>query len=176
MESLILRFFPILVLLLARPPVARVTPVHELHLSHTRMVVTGTTVTARVRVFHDDTEAVLRRFANRSTLRVTDRAGEDSVFQRYYNERVHLTANGQPLQARVVASGRDPDTADPVMWWYEVEYRAPQRVVSLALRQHLMFEQFQDQRNILTVIAMPSEERYSLYFSPSDLKAQVLKF
>ena len=171
-----LRFFPFVLVLLARPPRPVGQPVHDIHLSHTRMVVNGSTIAARVRVFHDDTEVVLQRFAGRPDLRVADHASQDSLFERYLNDRVVLAANGQRLRARVVASGRDPDAADPVMWWYDVQYRAAQPVHSLALRQHLMFEQFRDQRNILTVIAMPSEERFSLYFAPTDLKEQILTF
>ena len=170
-----LRCVPILLLLLAGPPRAA-APVHDLHLSHTRMVVDGATITARLRLFHDDTENSLRRFARRPALRISDQAGQDSVFERYYNDRVQLSVNGVRVRARVVASGRDPDAADPVMWWYEVKYRTAQPVRSIALRQHLMFEMFEDQRNILTVIKMPSNERFSLYFAPSDTKEQVLTF
>lgn len=140
------------------------------------MVVDGATVTCRVRVFHDDAQAVLRRFANRPTLRIVDGASQDSLFERYVEAKVSVTSDGTPLRPRVIDSGRDTDATTATMWWYVIEYRAPRSVTSLAIRHQLMFEQFENQRNVMTILKMPREERYSLYFAAGDSREQVVRF
>lgn len=170
---------PVLPLLLALltggPPGARAA-MHDVHLSHSRMVVDGATITVRIRVFHDDTEAALRAFAGRTDLRIVDGESQDSVFQRYYDAKVALKANGERLHARVIQSGRDAEMAESPMWWYLLEYRAPRPVRSIAILQELMFEQFRDQRNILSILKLPGQERHSLYFAVGDSKEMVLDF
>ncbi|MGQ0650384.1 MAG: DUF6702 family protein [Gemmatimonadaceae bacterium] len=169
------RLFLLFVALLgASPPPAAAR--HDVHLSHTRMVVDGTTIICRVRVFHDDMETVLRRFTRVADLRIVDGASQDSAFQRYFASKVVMSSGGERLQPRVIQSGRDPESSDSPMWWYLVQYRASTPVQSVAIKHELMFEQFPDQRNIMTVLKMPREERYSLYFAPGESREQVLKF
>jgi hypothetical protein len=176
MARLLLLPLPLLFLALAGARPLGETGRHDIHLSHTRMVVDGASIVCRVRVFHDDAEAVLRRFANQPGLRITDGSSQDSLFQRYFDSRVTMTAGGERLHGRVLQSGRDAEVTDSPMWWYLIEYRAAKPVQLVAIRHELMFEQFPDQRNIMTVLKMPKEERYSLYFAAGESKEQVLEF
>ena len=165
------RFVPLLFLLgLAG------TPRHEVHLSHTRLVVDGRVVSGRIRLFHDDTEAVLQRFTGRADLRVTASNAQREAFQRYIDSTLVVTAGGTRLRPRVVDAGPDPDVSTAPMWWYALEYRAPSAVKGLAIRHVLMFEQFANQRNILTVLTRPGDRRFSLYFAAGDTTQQVLAF
>lgn len=165
------RFVPLLLLLgLAG------SPRHEIHLSHTRLVVEGTTVVGRIRLFHDDTEAVLQRLTGRADLRVTAANPQLEAFQRYIDSTMTLVAGGTRLRPRVVDAGPDPDVSTAPMWWYALEYRAPRAVQGLAIRHVLMFEQFANQRNILTVLTRPGDRRFSLYFAAGDTVQQVLTF
>lgn len=170
-ESLMPRFVPLLLLLgLAG------TPRHEVHLSHTRLVVEGSVVTGRIRLFHDDTEAVLQRFTGRAELRVNVIDAQREAFQRYIDSTITVTAGGTRLHPRVVDAGPDPDVTTAPMWWYALEYRARSPVKGLAIRHTLMFEQFSNQRNILTVLTWPGDRRFSLYFAAGDAREQVLTF
>lgn len=149
---------------------------HDIHLSHTRMVVDGATVQARIRVFRDDLETVLRRHSTRQELSIRDGSSQDSLFAAYFDATVALTSAGERLRARVIQSGRDPDATDSPMWWYLVELRAASPIHTLAVRYELMFEQFDDQRNIVSILKMPGEARRSLYFAPGERGEQVVKF
>ncbi len=141
---------------------------HDLHLTYSRIVVDGDRVTCRVRLFKDDLQRALKSVAIDSLT--------DSLFTAYFNARVVLTSAGATLKARVTASGRDSDTTDPEMWWFRLEAVAPQPLATLSLRLGLLFELYADQRNLVTVIKMPGEERRSLYFTASDRREQQIRW
>jgi hypothetical protein len=150
--------------------------VHDIHLTHTRMVVDGSTVVSRVRLFHDDLEAALRRYTGKADLTVTRASPQDSVFGAYFSAKVALTSAGARLTGvRVLQSGPDPDPGDFPMWWYLVELRATAPISVLSVRFSLLFEQFPDQRNILSILKTP-DERHSLYFASGDEKEQLVRF
>jgi hypothetical protein len=140
------------------------------------MVVDGGTIVCRVRLFHDDLETALRRYSGKPDLAVTAATPQDSLFGAYFSSRVAIRANGATMSgARILQSGPDPDAADFPMWWYLVEIRATGPVRDLGVRYSLLFEQFPDQRNILTILRTP-DERHSLYFAAGDEKEQVVRF
>ena len=149
---------------------------HDIHLTHTRMVVEHTKITARVRIFRDDLQTVLQRHSGRPSLQVSPATPQDSLFRAYFMSKVVVSAGGRRLQARVIRSGPDLDATDAPMWWYLVELRATRPITSLGLRYELMYDMFDDQRNVLTVVKMPSADRYSLYFAAGDSKEQTLRF
>lgn len=152
------------------------TGVHEVHLSYTRMVVDGASVVCRVRLFKDDIEGALQRHTSSPAFRLASAPAADSIFAAYFNAHVIMTSSGRRLSGRVVQSGIDAGVADEPMWWYVVELPAPATVRELSIRIGLLFERFSDQKNVVTVLKMPKEERYSLYFAADDDKEQVLKF
>ena len=137
----------------------------------------------RVRLFHDDLEKALQAFAQNPALRVVARdistgasSPVDSIFTAYFNAAVPVTANGRRITGRVLDSGRDPEVIEQHMWWFLVELTAPSPVATLSVRVGLLFEQFGDQRNILSLLKLPGDSRYSLYFVRDDAKAQSVKF
>jgi hypothetical protein len=140
------------------------------------MVVDGSTVLARVRVFHDDLEVVLRRHGNRPDLSITDGSSHDSAFAAYFDAKVSLISAGERLHPRVLQSGPDPDASDSPMWWYLIELKAAKPIEQLTVRYELMFEQFGDQRNIIAILKTPGEKRQSLYFAAGETREQVVKF
>jgi hypothetical protein len=156
-------------------PAAHGGPGHDIHLTHTRVVVDGASVQCRIRLFQDDLQLALQRYANRPDLRVTETTPHDSIFGAYFGAKTVLRADGVVLRGRVVRSGRDADAVEFPMWWYIVELRAESPVRTLGVRYDLLFEQFRDQRNILTVVKEP-DERHSLYFAESQRDEQIVKF
>ncbi len=154
---------------------ARPAVVHDVHLSYSRVVVDGSSILWRVRLFRDDLERALRAQGRNPAL-TAESPTADSVFAAYFNAQVPVSANGRRLIGRVVQSGRDPDVTDEEMWWYLVELTAPAPVASFSTRVGLLFEQFNDQRNVLTLLKMPGESRHSMYFVRDDAREQSLRF
>lgn len=152
-------------LLLAPPPPA---PPHNLHLTHTRMVIEGTAVVARVRMFRDDLEKSLKR-------KITDDDASRAAVAAYMAQRFMVSADGAALTGEVLDSGGDMDGDQPV-WWVLVQWKAAKPVKSVGVRVHLMFESFNDQQNTVLVAKQPGDKRRGLYFQTGDLKEQVLKF
>jgi hypothetical protein len=148
---------------------------HDVHLSYSRVVVDGSSILWRVRLFRDDLERALRAQSRGTTL-TAEAPGADSTFAAYFNARVPVSANGRRLTGRVLQSGRDPDVTDEEMWWYLVELTAPAPVATFSTRVGLLFEHFDDQRNVLTLLKMPGEARHSMYFVRDDTREQLLKF
>lgn len=149
---------------------------HDIHLTYTRMVVDGASVICRVRLFKDDLDRALQDFAKQPALHVGVTPGTDSIFAAYFNARAALSADGEELRGKVVQSGLDADAADEQMWWYVIELPAKKPVRSLTVRITLLFELFRDQKNVVTLLKMPGEQRHSLFFAGEDAKAQRLDF
>jgi hypothetical protein len=141
---------------------------HDLHLSHTRMVIEGNTVVARTRMFRDDLEKALRR-------RIANDAGSREAVRAYVAKNFVLTMNGKPLVGEVLDSGGELD-ADQQVWWVIVQWKTPAPAKTLGVRVHLLFDVYRDQQNTVLVARNPGDERRGLYFQAGDLAEQVLKF
>ena len=148
-------------LLLSAPP-------HDLHVAHTRMVVEGAVVVARVRMFRDDLQKALKR-------PVVDDTASRAAVAAYVVQHFVVTAGGARLTAEVLDGGGDTDGDQPV-WWVLVQWKAPQPVKVLGLKVHLLFDTFTDQQNIVQVSRQPGDERRGLYFQAGDRSEQVLRF
>lgn len=155
----------------SRPPAA-----HDLHLTHTRMVVEDRTIACRIRLFKDDLETALRQYAKRPDLALTDEDRADSLFQAYWVRNMKLEANGLAVALRVTSSGAETDPAAQEVIWYVLEGAAPARVGRLTLLNGLMFELFRDQQNIMQLLRLPGETRRTLYFAATDPREQRLEF
>ncbi|MBM3907508.1 MAG: hypothetical protein FJ363_05420 [Gemmatimonadetes bacterium] len=141
---------------------------HDLHLSHTRMVIEGNTIVARTRMFRDDLEKALGQ-------PIGDTPASRETVRAYLTRHFVLTVGGKPLAAELLDSGGEMDGDQPV-WWVLVQWKAPAPVRTLGVRVHLMFETFRDQQNTVLVARNPGDERRGLYFQAGDLAEQVLKF
>ena len=158
------------------PLSSRPTPaLHDIHLTYSRVLIDGGSIFWRVRLFRDDLEKALRTHARAPELTTTT-PGADSIFAAYFNGEVPVDVNGTRITAKVVESGRDADATDQDMWWYLLELSAVPPVRTLTVRVGLLFQHFADQRNIVTVLKSPSEERRSMYFVRDDPKGQTLEF
>ena len=85
-----------------------------------------------------------------------------------------MSSDGRRLSGRVVQSGRDPDVTDQEMWWFQIEASAARPITTLTLRIALFFELYKDQKNLVTLLKMPGEERRSLLFAGGDTAEQVI--
>ncbi len=154
-------------------PSSASSALHDVHVSHMRFVVEGTTVAAQVRLFHDDLQDAVRAHARAPQLVLSSPAG-DSAFARYFAQGVGVTADGVRLVPRLLQARDERDAGGIPMRVYTVELTAARPVRTLALRDALLFEHFRDQQNLAVVVRMPSERRTSLFFAAGDTKAQVV--
>jgi hypothetical protein len=142
---------------LAAPPIVLFSR-HDVHVSNGRMAVEGTTALAQVRMFKDDLAQALSNLAGRDiTLAATPEVA--ALATRYINRRLIVNAGGRVLVGRIVGSSEEAD-----MWAYQIEYQAPTPIRSLILTNTLLFDLFDDQRNLFRVMFFPSERTESFYF------------
>lgn len=149
---------------------------HDQHVSHTRLVVEGTTVAARMRLFRDDIEKGMARFHHLEAFDAAKDPRRDSLFAAYVNARFLLEADGARLSATVEGSGVETDEQRQPIVWLLLDFAGAKPVKRLALRNLILQDQFTDQQNIVQVLHLPDEARQTLYFAPGDAKAQELSF
>ena len=65
---------------------------------------------------------------------------------------------------------------EPEMWWYTVRFEAPAPIRQLSLRNGVLFDLFDDQRNMTKVLHVASEKEFAYYFVEDDAKPQTMRF
>jgi Domain of unknown function (DUF6702) len=150
--------------------------VHDVHVSLTRIVLEGRTVACRIRLFRDDLQLTLQRYANQPGLRLTEEARADSLVSAYLGAGLRLVVNGQPVTLRVTGSGAERDQATQEVMWYVLEGDLKAPANTFVLLNRVMFEQFHDQQNIVQLLRLPEGRRQTFYFSASDPREQRLTF
>jgi hypothetical protein len=149
---------------------------HDVHVSHTRLVVEGATVAAHVRLFRDDLEKTLAARAGAPPFDAATAPRRDSLLAAYLGERFLLEADGVRLKGGVEGSGMEIDRDRQDVVWVLLDFPAPKPVGSIRLANLIFHETWADQQNIVQVLHLPDEARQTLYFAPGDRKAQELAF
>ncbi|MCC7000941.1 MAG: hypothetical protein IT357_02205 [Gemmatimonadaceae bacterium] len=144
-------------------------PRHDTHVSHTRLILDGKSVVARVRVFHDDLEKALHRSVARD-------AATQTAFTQYLESHFLVRADGVKLSCRIEEQDADADPSGEKVWWAIVQCDAAKPIRTLGLVHSLFFEVYRDQQNLVTVIKAPEDERRALYFHTGDVKEQTVRF
>lgn len=150
------------------PPDA-VPDLHDTHVSHTRLVLDGRSVVARVRVFHDDLEKALHRPVARDP-------ATQAAFTGYLDSHFLVRADGVRLTCRIEDQDADADPNGEKVWWAIVQCDAARPIRTLGLVHSLFFEVYRDQQNLVTVIKAPEDQRRALYFHTGDVKEQSVTF
>ena len=143
---------------------------HPLHLSTTQLAVDTTTVWLRIRMFKDDLELALGVRAGLDSLSLEPSAVHDSLFAEYFNEGFGLRLNGTEVVGVIESSGEDvaSGVGDLRMWWYQVRFDGTEPIRSIEIRNEILYEQFEDQRNIVRVLHVPTDMQKTLYFAAPD--------
>lgn len=147
---------------------------HDTHVSVTRMVLEGTTLALRVRLFHDDLTRGLVRYSGKPDLKLTEGARADSLFGAYFAQAVKLEVDGRPVALRVTGSGMEQDEAAQQVVWYVLEGRLDRPAARVVLLNGLLFESFRDQQNIVQLLWLPGDNRRTLYFTATDPREQAI--
>jgi len=124
----------------------------------------------RVRMFKLDLEAALASAVGRDSLRLEPTPAHDALFLAYFAERYEVVLNGNRSPPVITASGEDFESGEDEerIWWVQLRYDAEQPIVTVALRARILFEWFEDQRNIVRVLHVPSGKQRTLYFAAPD--------
>jgi hypothetical protein len=143
---------------------------HDVHVTLTRMAVDSTAIVARVRCFKDDLQLGLARFYKQPKLDLG--TNTDSLFSGYLADKMWVEADGVRIRGVVRASGTEVDDQGQPMVWFVIEYPTGSRPRSLGVRNDLLFEVFPSQQNIVNVLSVKDDRRYSFYFVPGSDKLQ----
>jgi hypothetical protein len=143
---------------------------HPLHLSTTQLAVDSTTVWLRIRMFKDDLELALGVRAGLDSLSLEPSASHDSLFAAYFNQAFGLRLNGTEVTGVIESSGEDVESGvgDLRMWWYQVRFDGTEQIRSIEIRNEILYEEFEDQRNIVRVLHVPTDMQRTLYFAAPD--------
>jgi hypothetical protein len=149
---------------------------HDMHLTYSRIEVNGASMVVRVRVFQDDLELALRHWSGHPEVVVRSSPAVDSLFADYWNATTRIKADDATVRGRVLNSGADSSDTEARLWWYEMKVVAPKPMRQLSVYIGLFFEQFRDQRNIVSLVRMPGGERESMYFAAGDKREVKVKW
>lgn len=136
------------------------------------MAVDSAAIVSRIRCFKDDLQLGLIKFHGLRTLDLGTSKDADSLFAGYLAERMWVEADGVRLKGIVQASGVEVDEQGQPMMWFVVEYATSAPPKKLGIRNDLLFEMFPSQQNIVNLLSVAGDRRYSLYFVPGNTKAQ----
>ncbi len=159
----------LLSLVMALAPVgdAGASAAHKLHVTYGAAAVENDVVIVRIRFFLDDLRAALRGHSGRPDLELEDDPATDAAFLTYFNACFGLSVQGKTLTGRIVASGRDELDREPV-WWYAVQFEAPGTVTTFHVRNTLLLELFDDQRNIVKFVHFPDQTQKTYSFGHGE--------
>ena len=67
-------------------------------------------------------------------------------------------------------TGEDVESGagDLRMWWYQVRFDGTEPIRSIDIRNEILYEEFEDQRNIVRVLHVPTDMQHTLYFAAPD--------
>jgi hypothetical protein len=91
----------------------------------------------------------------------------DALFMSYFSEHFRIEVGGNTLVGRIVGSGEDALDREPV-WWYAIQFEALEPVRSFRVRNTLLLELFDDQRNIVKFVHLPDERQKTYSFGHGE--------
>ncbi len=133
---------------------------HPFRLSVADAGLTGPVLHARIRFFWDDLQLAVMEHTGNAGFELAETPEVDSIIERYINDKLVLTAGDAVLPGRVMARGiDDADIIDEVMWWYRIEYPVDESAERIHVSNRLLFNVFEDQRNLLHLKTRRGRER-----------------
>lgn len=156
---------PILTLLAMVAPIR--APAHEFHVTYGRLAVEENVAVGRFRFFREDLELALAAFGRRESFQMEVTPAVDSLFLAYFQQHFRLEVDGRVLEGHIIGSGDDELDREPA-WWYLVRFDADGVIGDFQVRNTLLFDQYEDQKNILNVVRFPEESQLSYHFSAGE--------
>ncbi len=133
---------------------------HPFRLSVADVGVTETRLQARIRFFWDDLQFALMEHTSDMEFRLAETEEVDGVIESYINHMLVLEVGDTVVHGEVTARGvEDAARIDEIMWWYRLEYALPSSAERIRIRNRLLFNMFEDQRNIVNLKTRSGRER-----------------
>lgn len=138
---------------------------HPFRLSVADVAVAGPALDVRIRFFWDDLQFAVMESLPDMEFRLAETKEADMTVQRYINDMLTIEAAGAVVEGKVVERGiQDARNPDEVMWWYRLEYPLEPSVDRVRIRNRVLFNVFEDQRNLIHLKTRRGRER-TYYFS-----------
>ena len=149
----------------APDPAARGPLAHPFRLSVADVGVTASALEVRVRFFWDDLQFAVMESTSDMDFELAQDDEVDETIEQYINDMLVFEAGGTPVQGVLLERGVEAAARiDEVMWWYRLEYRLPASVERIHIRNRLLFNMFEDQRNLVNLKTRSGKER-TYYFT-----------
>lgn len=147
-------------------------PAHDLHVAYADVAVEGEVLAARIRIFKDDLERALGAEFDVDAVQLTPGPQADGLVLRYLRRHLRLEAGGTSLAPEILRSGEDLLDREPI-WWVVVQYRSAGPVDELDVRNTILLELFDDQRNVMKFVRFPDETSRTFYFARGEEERRV---
>jgi hypothetical protein len=145
---------------------------HKLHISSGNAAVEDNLLVVRIRLFKDDLELALAGHTGRAGFALSPGPEVDAAFLTYLGGHFRVTVDGSPLTPTLAGSGEDELDREPV-WWYAVQFEAPTALRTFTVRNTLLTEVFDDQRNIVKFIHFPDQQQKTYSFAIGEEEFEV---
>ncbi len=139
-------------------------PPHPFRLSVADVGVGDATLDVRIRFFWDDLQFAVMEHTSDMAFELAESAQVDATVERYINDMLVVEAGGAVIAGTVLERGiQDARNPDEVMWWYRLEYPLDASVDRVRMRNRVLFNMFEDQRNLVHLKTRRGRER-TYYF------------
>ncbi|HKK94423.1 MAG TPA: DUF6702 family protein [Longimicrobiales bacterium] len=147
-------------------------PVHDLHVAYADIAVAGGVLAGRLRFFKDDLERAVGAYLEVDAVALTPGPEADALVLRYLQDRLNLAIPGGELSPKILRSGEDLLDREPV-WWVVVHYESEGPVDEITVRNTLLMELFDDQRNVMKFVHFPEGTPRTFYFARGEEERRV---
>lgn len=145
---------------------------HKLHISSGNAAVEDDLLVVRIRFFKDDLELALAGHAGRSSFVMSPGPEVDAAFLAYFRDNFTVVVGGTALEPTLVGSGEDELDREPV-WWYAIQFEARAALRVFTVRNTLLTEVFDDQRNVVKFIHFPDQKQKTYSFALGEEEFEV---
>lgn len=144
------------------------TGAHPFRLSVADVVVDGADMEVRVRFFWDDLQLAVMQSTSDANFRLRENEETDAAVTAYVAGALVMEVGGAVVRGVFEERGVEASPRlDETMWWYRLRYRLPEGAERLRIRNRLLFNVFEDQRNLVHLKTRSGKER-AYYFTWDD--------
>ena len=137
---------------------------HPFRLSVADAAASGSTIDVRIRFFWDDLQFAVMERTSDMEFRLAETDEVDAVVLQYINDMLGVRADGTLLPGTLIERGvQEARNPDEVMWWYRLEYSLDPSIDRIHVTNRLLFNMFEDQRNLVHMTTRQGRER-TYYF------------
>jgi len=147
-------------------------PAHDLHVAYADIAVEGGVLAGRLRFFRDDLERALGPYLDVDAVALAPGPEADALVLRYLRDHLSLAIPEGELSPKILGSGEDLLDREPV-WWVVVQYESDDPVREVVVRNTMLTELFDDQRNVMKFVHFPDGTPLTFYFARGEEERRI---